>query len=235
MSSGFDFTPYVPIVSVALGALATLGGVWITARSTRKADEKRLIADEKRETTRIEREDAGQLKSSEEARLRKQTVIYEGLAQQFIDELSTLRGLETPDQNMTASDFDEWFKSEWPSQADMRLRRAIATLTNDDHRLRVTQLCDAILDHAEMADLNWRAHSRQLEILITLGFDLTSTYARGQDVDSDLTKRWNAFKKERQETEDHEAAVLKAKVQALVERVGKTKMSTVKGAAPSSK
>jgi hypothetical protein len=198
----FDLTPFVPVISVAVGALATIGGVAITARSSRKADDKRLTLETERETTRIRREDEAAQTAAFEAKARKQTETYDAIAQHFVGELSNLRAQRTTRPELRYNEFDKWFKSEWPVNADTRLRRVIATLTNDDHRIRITQICDAIMDHENVALQEFMEGGEQVEVLLTLGFDLASAYARGQQADRTLLGRFAAFEKQVREAAD---------------------------------
>ncbi len=197
-----DLTPFIPLFTGVLGSLAALGGVWITARTTRRADDKRLALEQQREETRLYREDAAERRADEESRARKQIESYDQIAQMFVGELSALRAERVNNPARTYNKFSKWFDKEWPVQADMRFRRVIAVLTDDDHRLRVTQVCDAILDHSDMAIMEFEEAGDQVEILLRLGFDLASTYARGQEPGEDLQTRWTAFVKQVAEADD---------------------------------
>lgn len=188
-----DLTPFLPLFTGVLGSLAALGGVWITARSARRAEDKRLDLEERREAIRLAREDEAERRSSEEQRHKTQIEIYRSIAELFVGELSNLRAQRATNPSMKFKDFDAWFAKEWPVHPDMRLRRAIAGLADDEHRYRITQICDAIIDYDAVALMEFNEGGDQVEELLTLGFDLASTYARGQTPGDELNRRWEAF------------------------------------------
>ena len=200
-----DITPFLPTIGVIVGALATIGGVAITARSTRKADDKRLGLEIERETTRIRREDETAEREASEAKVRKQVEAYDSIAQHFIGELSNLRAQRTTRPELTFAEFDLWFKKEWPVNSDTRIRRVVASLADDDHRVQITQICDAIMDHENVALQDFIEGGEQVEILLTLGFDVASTFARGQAIDSTLERRFASFQRQVKEAEDWKA------------------------------
>ncbi|HEX4443258.1 MAG TPA: hypothetical protein VHZ81_06775 [Galbitalea sp.] len=220
-----DLTPFLPTIGVIVGALATIGGVAINSRSTRKADDKKLALEVEREATRIRREDEAQRREdealrqeAEAQRAQKQVDTYNTVAQLFVGELSVLRSARISDPEMKYGRFDKWFAKEWPPNADMRLRRNIADLSNDEHRLKITQICDAIMDQENVALVDWRDGGDQVEILLTLGFDLAATYARGQEPDEDLIKRWSAFRKQVAQAEEYKEHARLARIEALQKR-----------------
>jgi len=200
-----DLTPFLPTIGVIVGALATLGGVTISARSSRKADEKRLTVEAAQEVTRLQREDDAAKADAVEAKARKQTDLYESIAQLFVGELSNLRAQMIADDQLRVNTqmFNAWFDREWPVNPDTRLRRVISGLTNDDHRLKITQICDGIMDQEELSSWNFNVGGPWVSSMLTLGFDLASTYARGQAIDAELQERWTAFRRESAELESY--------------------------------
>ncbi len=191
-----DLTPYLPTIGVVVGALATLGGVWITTRSARKAEDKRLALEAEREATRIRREDEAAERAAVDGRSKRQIEIYEQIAQMFVGELSTLRALRSSNPDAMFNEFAILFDPDWSVNGDTRLRRIVAGLTNDAHRLKITQILDAIVDHSAIGAYAWIEDGEFVETLLLLGFDLTSAYARDQEPDGDLDKRWATFRKQ---------------------------------------
>lgn len=191
-----DLTPIISLASVLVGSLATFGGVWLTTRSNRKAEDKRLALEAEREATRIRREDGATARDAIEAKARKQIETYEQISQGFIGELSALRGQRTNDPEARYSKFAALFDPQWTVNGDTRLRRVVASLIDDAHRLRITQILDAIVDHEAIGLMEFMEASEQIEIFMLLGFDLTTAYARGQEPDGAFEARWTAFRKQ---------------------------------------
>ncbi len=191
-----DLTSFLPTIGVVVGALATLGGVAITTRSARKAEDKRLNLEADREATRIRREDEASERAAVDGRSKRQIEIYDQIAQMFVGELSTLRAQRSKKPDARFEGFADLFDPDWSVNGDTRLRRVVAGLTEDSHRLRITQILDAIVDHSAIGMIAWVEDSEFVEALLLLGFDLASTYARGQEPDGDLDTRWATFRKQ---------------------------------------
>ena len=76
----------------------------------------------------------------------------------------------------------------------MRLRRKIADLANGEHRQQITQIGDA--DHAPRnhQGVEFVKGGATVERFFTLGLNLASTCARGQEMDANLKRRWIGFR-----------------------------------------
>lgn len=211
-----DLTSLIPVFTGLLGSLATLGGVWITTRSSRASDEKRLALDEHREHVRLTREDEAERRIAIEAATTGQTENYDQIARLFVGELSNLRAQQNKDSNLVFEDFATWWDREWGTQGEMRMRRLIAVVTADRERLMLIQVVEGLSLHEEANSANFTEQGSYVDGVLILGFDLASTYARGQDADKDLRTRWSRFLVQQGKLRARRSDRMKGRILALV-------------------
>lgn len=185
-------TPILPLLTGILATAAALGGVLITTRANRRGEDKRLALEERKEATRLAREDEAENRASEMSRVERQTAVYNEIAQMFVGELSNLRA-QRNSRELSFDDFKVWWDPEWSAQGEMRFRRSIAHVTRDDHRVRLTAVLDAIKWHSDAFQATLTENGEYVDGLLVLGFDFASTYARGGEPSQELERRWNGF------------------------------------------
>lgn len=177
-----------PVLTVIATGLATLGGVWLNSRSVERNEKRKLAAEEVRESASRAREDEAALAASRKAELDEDRRVGQLVADIFAVALESIRSTSFED----ASEFQDW----WNSDADIKVRRVVAAVRDNDLRTDLTMIVDALNDFDNYFTLNWLNNvSWQAEQLVKTGFEVGSTLARGQSLDVSLREKLASVQK----------------------------------------
>jgi len=175
-------TPLLPVATALIGVLATLGGVRAKAKY-----------DAKVEAARVTREEAKEVKQAEQAVRDRVAARATEIADLFLDELQEVRQF---DEDAYQVGFPIWYEERWRTTGDIPFRRAISRVEDADERTRLIEILDSIDDFQALADWKYWAtgEKRWVEEVLTLGFDLASTMARGQEPDARFDAQYKEFR-----------------------------------------
>ena len=181
-TAGFDWTTLFPLIGTVLGILGTIAGISVKAVFDGKIDRARVVR-EIAASKKLEKEQA-QVKVEELAR---------EVAGLFLDELQVVRQFKEEHHSVG---FPIWYEERWRTEGDIPFRRVIATVRDADQRAQLIEIIDSIDDFQSLAQWKnyWSRDQRWVEDSLTLGFDLASTMARGQEIDPALLKRYIDFR-----------------------------------------
>jgi hypothetical protein len=181
---------FASVLPAVVTGLAALGGVWITSWGTRKSAERQIAAEEKREEARIIRDDAEKAAADKQAKASRATASYKVVADLFLNEFSTVRAWGAAIPPHDDGGFEEWYGSQWSAQGEARLIRAIAELRNNERRRQISRVVEAISMFPDISRQVFGSRSWVVEKSTKVGFDLASTWARGQEPDAELLARY---------------------------------------------
>ena len=176
-----DLTPFIPLFATVIGAGATVGGIAIKGWFDSRSENARVVREEARS--------ADLAKVNARERVAERAHAIAGL---FLDEIQAVRKF----QDLTdATAFPVWFQKRWRTSGDISFRRAIAAVDDAEERTQLTKILDSIDDFETLAQ--WKyfhgGDQRWVEETLTLGFDLASTMARGQEPDLRFVEHYEAF------------------------------------------
>lgn len=194
-----DFTPYVPLFTAVVAALAALGGVWITTWATRNTAERQFRAEQNREDARLAREDADKAEAADKERVERATTAYREVRELFLGEIAHLRTWVPLPGPRRQEVFQSFWNQDWSRQGEMRLLRSVANIEDDSRRNRLARILDAVSRFDSIGDHFYRDYSWQVETSLKVGFDLSAAWTRGQEIDDELQARFDAVNSDLEE------------------------------------
>jgi hypothetical protein len=177
-----DLTDFTPVFVAVITFAATVGGIIVKAVIDGRAEKAKVTREENRATEQSKV--AARERVAERAR---------SIADLFLDELQEVRKFIDV---QAATGFPIWFERRWRATGDIPFRRAIALVDDPEERNQLTQILDSIDDFQSLAGWKYWTNGEQrwVEETLTLGFDLASTMARGQEPDATFAKSYEGFR-----------------------------------------
>lgn len=169
-------------LAALLSVAGTLGGVGLSGLLASRSEARRLEASALENDRQAERA-AAAARAAEEGRLAAEAAdIAAKIRDLFLDELRQVRLMG----DLAARDFDEKFQKAFDIDGDIKLRRAIGAVRDNDQRAQLSVVVDTLSRVSAVSSHNFRVTGFWAENAIKLGADLAAAFARRQELDASL-------------------------------------------------
>lgn len=167
--------------------VGTLSAVWLANIFTSRSDERRIKAEATQDALLAEREAAAAKAAVQSREAADAENVAAGIRDLFLDELRKVRLMG----DLEARDFDERFEKAFDIDGDIKLRRAIGAVRDNEQRAQLTVVVDTLSRISAVSDHNFRTSGVWAESAITIGANLAATFARRQELESSLLANFN--------------------------------------------